>query len=141
MAHDNKIITEEEISKNYVMFRNGETTCKKVDEVYTVVRNVETTCKTVDMERGFELYQALYTFDCFGISAREDFIFASKSDEEAIQVSLEKEKQEQETDETYVCDFVSRLTIRENGSPMNLTIWRNKNSEDYQLEYDRWRGR
>jgi len=81
-----------------------------------LVYNLHSSHKAVEIEDGFNLYQAIYDRP----GCPNDgwwFIYASKSDESAIETAFKKEPSRLR------CIYVDRLILREDDEPSSIIIW------------------
>ena len=81
-----------------------------------LVKNLHSTQRVVEIEDGFNLYRAIYYVPGRpGLGG--NIVFASKSDERAIEVGQSLAKN------GLVCEYVNRLILREDGEPSSIIIW------------------
>lgn len=98
MGHNNKIITDKEAAARNM----------------GLTKNFDSACPRVGIEKGFELYRALYENTANHESW--NFVFGSRSDEQAIETAFKNEP------ENKTCIFVNRLVLREDGEPSSTII-------------------
>jgi len=80
-----------------------------------LVYNLDSEQRIVEIEDGFNLYSVHYYQGIPGYNW--DFVYASKSDKQAIETALSLVK------DWNLCAYVNRLILREDGEPSSIIIW------------------